>query len=79
MQQAPLGSKSTRHDRRWLILAAIGIAQLMVVLDGRVLVGGRHPRRRLDRQRAAVRARPGAGVRGSGRRAGTGSRGLGHA
>jgi EmrB/QacA subfamily drug resistance transporter len=30
---APDGSASPHHDRRWLILAVIGIAQLMVVLD----------------------------------------------
>ncbi|MGH2985551.1 MAG: MFS transporter [Solirubrobacterales bacterium] len=33
MQQAPPRSKSPHHDRRWLILVAIGIAQLMVILD----------------------------------------------
>ena len=33
MQQAAPRSKSSDHDRRWLILAAIVIAQLMVVLD----------------------------------------------
>jgi EmrB/QacA subfamily drug resistance transporter len=33
MQQALSPSKSPHHDRRWLILAAVGIAQLMVVLD----------------------------------------------
>jgi hypothetical protein len=33
MQQALPPSKSPHHARRWLILVAIGIAQLMVVLD----------------------------------------------
>jgi EmrB/QacA subfamily drug resistance transporter len=33
MQSEPSPSKSPHHDRRWLILVAIGIAQLMVVLD----------------------------------------------
>jgi EmrB/QacA subfamily drug resistance transporter len=33
MQRAPDPSASPHHDRRWLILAIIGIAQLMVVLD----------------------------------------------
>jgi EmrB/QacA subfamily drug resistance transporter len=33
VQRAPDGSASPHHDRRWLILAVIGIAQLMVVLD----------------------------------------------
>jgi EmrB/QacA subfamily drug resistance transporter len=31
--QPDLSQKSPHHDRRWLILVAIGIAQLMVVLD----------------------------------------------
>src|ERR671910_1955549 len=33
MQRAPDSSAALHHDRRWLILAVIGIAQLMVVLD----------------------------------------------
>ncbi len=33
MQRAPVPSVAPHHDRRWLILAIIGIAQLMVVLD----------------------------------------------
>jgi EmrB/QacA subfamily drug resistance transporter len=33
MQPAPDPSAALHHDRRWLILAVIGIAQLMVVLD----------------------------------------------
>jgi EmrB/QacA subfamily drug resistance transporter len=33
MQPAPDTSAALHHDRRWLILAIIGIAQLMVVLD----------------------------------------------
>jgi EmrB/QacA subfamily drug resistance transporter len=33
MQPAPDSSAALHHDRRWLILAVIGIAQLMVVLD----------------------------------------------
>jgi EmrB/QacA subfamily drug resistance transporter len=33
VQTAPDGSADPHHDRRWLILAVIGIAQLMVVLD----------------------------------------------
>jgi hypothetical protein len=33
MQQAPDPSAALHHDRRWLILGIIGIAQLMVVLD----------------------------------------------
>jgi EmrB/QacA subfamily drug resistance transporter len=33
MQQQSSPSNSAHHDRRWLILGAIGIAQLMVVLD----------------------------------------------
>jgi EmrB/QacA subfamily drug resistance transporter len=33
MQREPDRSQSLHHDRRWLILAVIGIAQLMVVLD----------------------------------------------
>src|SRR5215218_2664913 len=33
MQQAPDPSAALHHDRRWLILFIIGIAQLMVVLD----------------------------------------------
>jgi EmrB/QacA subfamily drug resistance transporter len=33
VQRAPDRSQSPHHDRRWLILVAIGIAQLMVVLD----------------------------------------------
>ncbi|MGH2796540.1 MAG: MFS transporter [Thermoleophilaceae bacterium] len=33
MQRAPDPSVAPHHDRRWLILAIIGIAQLMVVLD----------------------------------------------
>jgi EmrB/QacA subfamily drug resistance transporter len=33
VQQAPDPSAAPHHDRRWLILVIIGIAQLMVVLD----------------------------------------------
>ena len=33
MNRPPDRSQTPRHDRRWLILAVIGIAQLMVVLD----------------------------------------------
>jgi EmrB/QacA subfamily drug resistance transporter len=33
MQRAPDPSAALHHDRRWLILGIIGIAQLMVVLD----------------------------------------------
>ncbi len=33
MQRAPDPSAAPHHDRRWLILGIIGIAQLMVVLD----------------------------------------------
>jgi EmrB/QacA subfamily drug resistance transporter len=33
VQRAPDTSAAPHHDRRWLILAVIGIAQLMVVLD----------------------------------------------
>ena len=33
MQRAPAPPANPHHDRRWLILAVIGIAQLMVVLD----------------------------------------------
>jgi EmrB/QacA subfamily drug resistance transporter len=33
VQHAPDPSAALHHDRRWLILAVIGIAQLMVVLD----------------------------------------------
>jgi EmrB/QacA subfamily drug resistance transporter len=33
MQPAPDSSAALHHDRRWLILVVIGIAQLMVVLD----------------------------------------------
>jgi EmrB/QacA subfamily drug resistance transporter len=33
VQRRPEASESPHHDRRWLILAVIGIAQLMVVLD----------------------------------------------
>jgi EmrB/QacA subfamily drug resistance transporter len=33
MQRPPTTSTDPNHDRRWLILAVIGIAQLMVVLD----------------------------------------------
>ena len=33
MQAVPEPSRTPHHDRRWLILAVIGIAQLMVVLD----------------------------------------------
>lgn len=33
MQRGPGSSADPHHDRRWLILAVIGIAQLMVVLD----------------------------------------------
>jgi EmrB/QacA subfamily drug resistance transporter len=33
MQRAPDSSANPHHDRRWLVLAIIGIAQLMVVLD----------------------------------------------
>jgi EmrB/QacA subfamily drug resistance transporter len=33
VQRAPDRSADPHHDRRWLILAVIGIAQLMVVLD----------------------------------------------
>src|SRR5215218_7962058 len=32
-RRSTVGSNSPHHDRRWLILAVIGIAQLMVVLD----------------------------------------------
>src|SRR4051794_30913063 len=32
-RRSTMGSDSPHHDRRWLILAVIGIAQLMVVLD----------------------------------------------
>src|SRR5262245_62163720 len=34
---APDASLQRQHDRRWLILAAIGIAQLMVVLDATIV------------------------------------------
>jgi EmrB/QacA subfamily drug resistance transporter len=33
VQRAPDASAAAHHDRRWLILGVIGIAQLMVVLD----------------------------------------------
>jgi EmrB/QacA subfamily drug resistance transporter len=33
VQRAPTRSQDPHHDRRWLILGVIGIAQLMVVLD----------------------------------------------
>jgi MFS family permease len=33
VQRAPTHSKSPHHDRRWLILGVIALAQLMVVLD----------------------------------------------
>jgi EmrB/QacA subfamily drug resistance transporter len=33
VQRGPTRSQDPHHDRRWLILAVIGIAQLMVVLD----------------------------------------------
>lgn len=33
MQRGPETSADPHRDRRWLILAVIGIAQLMVVLD----------------------------------------------
>ena len=32
-RRSTVGSNSPHHDRRWLILAVIGIAQLMVVFD----------------------------------------------
>src|SRR5688572_8371365 len=33
MEHAPPASTSPHHDRRWLILVAIAVAQLLVVLD----------------------------------------------
>jgi MFS family permease len=33
VHRGPDPSQALHHDRRWLILAVIGIAQLMVVLD----------------------------------------------
>jgi MFS family permease len=33
MHHAPLPAKTPDHDRRWLVLAAVAVAQLMVVLD----------------------------------------------
>jgi hypothetical protein len=37
MAQALPHATSPHHDRRWLILAALGIAQLMVVLDATIV------------------------------------------
>ena len=37
MERAPDRSADPHHDRRWLILAVIGIAQLMVVLDATIV------------------------------------------
>ena len=46
MSQTTNPSGTAHHDRRWLILAVIGIAQLLVVLDVTIVnIALRPPRR----------------------------------